>query len=237
MATALAVQAPATGEIAPLKRGGWLLIAAFLTFVASVVFMVAAGGDYDRELMAAAEAAGTPLNAVPVAEQARLAVRHSTVFVTLGILLFIPFGTFFAGLHALDSGLRATAGAALSRAAWWLGLGMTAIFYTYNILSFGLLAGPDNPPPLVRNLDVITIPLAAFFTTLGLGAVICAGLAARQARVAPRTGAGAAIVAGLFALLGIALFIGSGFTDNLPPLAPFPAALILAIGLVRTKEA
>ena len=162
-------------------------------------------------------------------------MRHSTYFVALGVVLFAPFVCFSVGLRVLDTALGATVGASHSRAAWFLGMAMSVIFAAFNILSLGLLAGPDNLPPLVRNIDVIMVPSTALFSTLGLVAVICAGLAARRVGVAPRTGLAVAILSGLFALLGIALFVGSGFTDNLPPFAPFITALILAIGLVRTK--
>jgi len=237
MATALSVQAPVTSGIAPLRRSGWLLIVAFLAFVLALGYLIVAGADFDRENAELAKAAGTSINAVPAAEQARLVVRYSTYWIVSTIFLFVPFGVFAAGFHALYAALRTTTDEALSRAAWWLGLGMTVIFYAFGILSLGLLAGPDNLPPVVRNLDAIMIPSTALFSTLGLGAVICAGLAARRARIAPRTGLAAAILSGLFALLGVALFVGSGFTDNLPPFAPFITALILAIGLVRSKGA
>lgn len=237
MATTLSIQAPATSRSAPLRRSGWLLIAAFLTFIAAIAFNNGPGKEYINESVAAAEAAGTSFNAVPVADQAQLAVRHAAFFVNQRLLSLVPLGLFFAGLQVLVATLRAAKGAVLSRVAWWLGLGMTIGFSAHNGLKFGLLAGPDNLPPLVRNLDVLTNPLTACFGMLGLGAVICAGLAARQARVAPRTGLGAAVISALFVLLGLALAVGSGFVNILPPLAPFVPALILAIGLVRTKPA
>lgn len=237
MVTAMTAQVSAPSRVAPLRQSGWLLLVALLTFILALGYMIGAGRDSDADTQAAAQAAGKSINAIPTAEMARIASRYSTYFVISSLLLPIPFVLFAVGLRKLDEALRATTGATLARAAWWLGLSMSVLFIAFDLLSMGLLADPDNLPPLVRNIDLIMIPLTTFFTTLGLAAVIYAGLAARRAGVTPRTGLGAAIVAGIFLVLGIALFVGSGATDNLPPFAPFLAAPILAIGLVRTKEA
>ena len=44
MAT-LTAHAPAARGVAPLRRGGWLLIAAFLSFIAALAYIVVVGAD------------------------------------------------------------------------------------------------------------------------------------------------------------------------------------------------
>ena len=236
MAT-LTLHAPVAPTLALLRRGGWLLIAAFLAFIAALAYIILAGADANRELQEAATAANTIIIAIPVDEQARIAARYPTFSVVSGLLLLVPSALLVAALHGVRGALRPTDGAGLARAAWWLGLAALLVWYCYDLLSLGLLAGPGRLPPLVDRLDRVAVPLVSAAALLGLGAVLCAGLAARRAGVARRTALGAAIVAGLLLALGIAVTVGSGLTLDLPPIAPMLPALILGIGLVRAKVA
>lgn len=236
MAT-LTAHAPVARGVAPLRRGGWLLIAAFLAFIAALAFLIVAGAGYNAELTAAATAANTTIPTLPAAEQARIAARYPLFFIVSGLLLLVPFAVLLVGLQGVRGALRPTTGAGLARAAWWLGLGALLVWGGFSLLSLGLLADPGHLPPLVRDIDRLFAPLVSATSVLGLGAALCAGLAVRRAGVAPRTALGAAIVAGLLLALGLTLAIGSGGALDLPPIMPMLPALILGIGLVRAKSA
>ena len=235
MTTALMALGSVAARVAPLRRGGWLLIAASLSFFVALAYIIAAGADVNRELQEAAEAAGTTIGTIPVDEQARIAARYPTFSVVSGLLLLVPSALLLAALHGVRGALRPTDGAGLARAAWWLGLVALLVWYSFDLLTLGLLAGPGRLPPLVDQLDRLYVPLVSAAALLGLGAVLCAGLAARRVRIAPRTALGAVIVAGLLLVLGLAITVGSGFAMDLPPIAPMLPALILGIGLVRAK--
>lgn len=235
MAT-LTAHAPVHARFVPLRRGGWLLIAAPLAFIATLVVIGVAGAGYNAELVAAAAATNTSIATIPADEQARIAARYPVFFVVSGLLLLIPFAVFLAGLHGTRGALRPTAGAGLARAARWLGLGAVSAWGCFTALSFGLLAGPGRLPPLVRDIDRLFAPLVAATVAFGLAAVLCAGLAARRAGVAPRTALGGLVVAGLLLAAHLAVVVGSGFaSEGLVPLAPMLPALILGIGLVRAR--
>lgn len=237
MAT-LTDRAAVTPSSAPLRPGGWFLIATLLSFIAVLVYIGVVGADYNAQLQAAAKAANTTIPRIPAEEQARIAVRYPVFSIVSGLLLLIPFALLAVALHRVQDALRATEGEWLVRASWWLGLGALLVWGFFDLLSFGLLAGPDRLPPLVNQLDHLFAPLVSAAAGLGLGAVLCAALAAWRAGVARRTALGAAIVAGLLLVIDIAVAVGSGFTaEGMPPIAPMLPALILGIGLVRSKAA
>jgi hypothetical protein len=147
----------------------------------------------------------------------------------------MPAALLFAALHFGRKAFHATLGATYVEVAWWSVLGATALWYVYMVLDGALsFFAPDHLPPLVRDLDVVTVPLFDLMSVLALGGLIALGLAARQGRIAPKTALACVILAAFIMVAGNALSLAGGFESSLPPPAWVPVALVLGIGLLRS---
>jgi hypothetical protein len=103
------------------------------------------------------------------------------------------------------------------------------------LISLGLLANSNHLPLLVRDLNSIGRPLITVAAFVGAGAVACAALALRRARIAPRLGLAVAIPVGLLLLATMVESIATGNLAEVPQFLPLVAALLLGIGLVLVR--
>jgi hypothetical protein len=221
----------------PARRGGWLLIASLITFVAALALMLIVDAEYQRAIVAAADAAGTTIMTIPSEEQARVAADHASFAgYLLAIPLLVPFAIVLVAARTLHRAFDAPEATRLTQRATWLAAAMCAFWYFYVLLSVGLFFGPDRLPPLVAQIDVLGVPLVTAAAISGCASVAFLGLAARAANLAPRVGLAAAIVSGGLIVIGVVTVFASGFTMDLPPIAPFAPALILGIGVVRAAR-
>lgn len=216
-----------------LRRTGWLLIAPLLTFIVVFAYIMIGGDAHFQESSAAAEALDVSPNLLPAAEQARIAGNHAAYWVISGLLLIVPFALFALAMRAVHETFQEPATAQLTRTARILGFISLGIFVVLSALSLGLLADPDNLPPLVDNIENLMMPGLTVIGITSAVAVTCAALAVRRAGIAPKLSLAAIVVGGIVAILGVVVLIASG-GDGLPPIVMMPPAALLGIGLVRS---
>jgi hypothetical protein len=232
----LSTQIQLTAHRSPARTTGWFLVAAALAFVLYLALAATAGADYEAEIRDASKAAGTSIERIPPAENARIVQEYDAYSVVSGLVIMMPVALLFAALHFGRRAFSATLGAPYVEAAWWSILGATVLWHAYMVLNGALsFFAPDHLPPLVRDLDVITVPLFDLMSVFALGGLIALGLAARKDRIAPKTALACVILAAFIMIAGNALSLAGGLDSSLPPPAWVPVALVLGIGLLRSR--
>jgi hypothetical protein len=213
------------------SRAGWAFIATAALYVAYLVIALTVGAGYEDGLVAAAERENASVNTMSAAAMARV-VRDHAVYSTLTTLfLFLPGLALLRGV----SDVRATAGGRAAGVARWSALAGLIVLSAFLVLNLGLLLDPL--PPVVRDLDVLTMPMV---TTAGLLALVAMGSVAEAARhtgVARRAGRVSSILCALLGVLGVIGLFTTDQPDPVPPLFIVPAGLILGVALVRHREA
>jgi hypothetical protein len=221
-----------------MRRAGSLLIASAITFVVALLFLFIVGADYYDDLTTAADAVGGSIADVSEVERARIAGDHATFFVFSVVLFVIPHVALALGLRDIDRTLRSTDDMTgkLTRAAWWGGAACMIFWVCAEVLLLGLLAGPDDLPPLVRDLNTFT-PLITVAAIVGSVAVGCAAWASRRARIASRMALAVVILVGLVVLGTLVETLATGELAEVPEFLPMIPALLLGIGLLRARRA
>lgn len=219
-----------------VRRTGWLLIGSFAAGIGLLALTIMGEGELAaREIAlntATFEATG---RRPPVAELAALYAQYAPASIStlladlLGLTPFVLFALAAAGHRRTIDASRT------ARIGWLCALGALALWALLLYMNFGLRFGPDRLPPLLGAYNVVVSPAATLVTWFGCCAVIGMGLAARRARVAPRTALAAVVVAALVLLIDIPLALSSNFIISLPPLVPLIPALLLGIGLLRVR--
>jgi hypothetical protein len=219
-----------------IRRTGWFLIAPLAVFIVVLGYIIIGGADHFSETTAVAEAAGTSVNTLPAAEQARIAREHAGYWVISGILLIVPVAMFTLAMRAVRDAFTMPSTAVMTGVAWMLGVGTLVLWIAIGLLSLGLLADPDNLPVLVRDMDTIFVPAITLVAGIALAAVICAALAVRRSGISPRLSLAATGIAGLLIVIGVVALIASEGEAGLIPIVPMVPAALLGIGLVRSKR-
>ena len=116
--------------------------------------------------------------------------------------------------------------------AWVATLAMLVVWVCLRVLSLGLLADPDDLPPLVRDFDDLEPWLWQATALLGLAAIACMCVALRRSAIVRRLALVVLVLAGLLLAVGVAALAFEGEVD---PEAPLVMGLILGIGLVLAK--
>jgi hypothetical protein len=219
------------------RRAGWLLIASMLAFVVVLLYIIIGGMDVDGEARTAARAEGSTIHTLSAEAQARIAGRHATYWIISGVLALVPFALFALGVRELRESMRASDTANLTTAAWWAAAAAMTFWSAIGALTLGLLADPDNLPPLVSSVDRLLVPLTTGVAVLGLVATLCAGLAFRRASIAPRMAVAVIIISGVLLVAAVVEPIATRGDTPPAPIVPMLPALLLGIALLRTRSA
>ena len=210
-------------DLAARRRVGWAFLAAAGIWVLYIVLAFTISADYEEALVDASDALDTPVNRLPAETLAQISQDHPWSNVSAVVLLFVPALLILATRRA----------AAVTGDRWgtrfaWLG---AIVWWFYMLLNAGLVADPQDLPPLTRDLDVLTVPLVSAGSVLALLAFIVAALAlSRQwRRVASMVAAG--VAAGLL-VLSVVASVASDWNEPVPPIGLLPAELILGIALL-----
>lgn len=217
------------GPRTPLVRCGWWLIAHGGLMVGYLVLASTFGADYEAALDAAAERAGVGANAIPASATATVVHAYPLYhLISLFYLLLPPVAVVLAARPLRTYG-------ALGRLSWRSAQSGLAVWWGFMALNLGCYADADRLPPVVRDLDVLAVPLLTVMSVLVALAVISAGEAARAVGVA-RTAARVSSVLGavLTALFAVAL-VASGLEEPVPPIVAVVPAFVLGIALARTS--
>jgi hypothetical protein len=229
---AMETQAPAAETESPrswTRTAGWGFVGTAAAYVAYLVLALSLGAGYEDDLAAAAESEGTTVDTASASAMAGVVQDHVGYSLAVNTFLFLPGVLLFLGAAAVRSGTRAPAG----RAAWVAAFTSLAVLAAYLLLNLGLYADPSDLPPLVRDLDVLTVPMVSGAAVLAVVAVGLAAVATRSVGVAPRASAVALVLSALLGLLGLAGLVGSGFEVPMPPIVVVPAALVLGLAILR----
>jgi hypothetical protein len=224
--------APTVTRSNPTRRGGWLLIAAFAAVIAFFVVGALIGGDLSDDMDEMAEAAGKSVDDLTATELAQLADDYPAVLVISDVLYVIPFALLTLAVYVLRVALSNERTSTLWNAAWATALAMLVVWVCLRVLSLGLLAGPDDLPPLVRNFDDLEPWMWQATALLGLAAIACMCVALRRSAIVRRLSLVVLVLTGLLLALGISALAFEGEVD---PEAPLVMSLILGIGLVLAK--
>ncbi len=210
------------------NRAGWAFIVTVALYVGYLVIALTVGTGYEQDLVDAAEREGATVNTMSASAMAQ-AVQDHTIYSTLmNLYLFLPALTLLGGVSHARTGARGRS----ADAAWWSALAGLVVLWAYLLLNFGLLADPQALPPVVRNLDVLTMPMVTASGLLALAAMAFVAEAARGAGVARRAGRVSSILCGILGVLSVAGLFAEN-ADPVPPIVVVPAGLILGIALIR----
>ncbi len=215
-----------------MKQTGHAFIAMAAVWFAYLVIAFTLAADYQEALVEAAEDLGVSDNKLPAEAIAQVFEQHTAgSLVGLPILFAAPaimLMTAFAVRKHWPSAFAtwSVRTAVVSAAIWW----------AYLLIDSGSYLGPDNLPPLTRDIDVLTVPLVAAASAFALVSVIAAAEGLRKAGVVRRAARIASALAAFLLVAGLAGTFTSGFEDPLPPIALFPSSLILGIALLRSAR-
>jgi hypothetical protein len=208
------------------------LIACALALVGYIGVAVTIGADFERDLMAAAEREGVGVNQVATVTQAQITHDHALYAALTAAFLFLPPVLLVVAV----TGIRRVVGGRTAALAWWSGLGSAVVWWAYVGLGLGLLADPDDLPPVVRDLGTLAVPMVTTLSLLALAAVALIGESARAAGIVHRSGRAAAVTGVLIGVMSVAGLVSGGFADPVPPIVIVPSALILGIAMLRTTH-
>ena len=207
------------------RRGvGWAFIGAAGVWILYVVLAVTFSADYEEALVDASEDLDTPVNRLPAETLAQITQDHPASNISTAVLLLAP-----ALLLLATSRVRKVTGDQWGVRLAWLG---AIVFWFYMLLNAGLLADPQDLPPLTRDLDVLTVPLVSAGSVLALLAFIVSAWSLRRhgwRRIASTV---AAVVAAALLALSVVASVASGWDEPVPPIGLLPAELILGIALL-----
>lgn len=211
---------------------GWALNGAAFALVGYVVVAVTLGAGFERDLAAAAEREGVPVNAVATSTQAQITHDHPLYAFITGLFLLLPP----AFLLRAAGKVRAEAGGRLAQLGWWSALATLFVWWIYVGLGLGLFADPENLPPLVRDFGQLTVPLVSALSLLALGSLVLACEAVRGADVTRRSARVATVISILLGALSLAALFATGFENPVAPIVIVPGALVLGIALRRSHR-
>lgn len=197
-----------------------------------VVVAVTIGAGFEQDLVAAAEREGVAVNALASSTQAQITQDHPVYALLTGLLLFVS--PVLLALAARQ--IRIGAPGRLAQLAWWSALATLVVWWTYVALGLGLFADPENLPPLVRDFDVLTVPLVSALSLLALGSMVFAAEALRGHGVVRRAALVTTIVSILLGVVSVVALVGTGFEDPVAPIVIVPGGLILGIALLRSRR-
>ncbi|WP_183094464.1 hypothetical protein [Nocardioides stalactiti] len=213
--------APASDRTARRRVASAFLLAAG-SWVGYIVSIATLTADYEQALVDASEATDTAVNRLPAETMAQIANDHPANYVTGLFLLLVPALLVLATRRA----------SAVSGDRWGVRLAWVAAveLWFYMALNFGFLLDPL--PPLTRDLDVLTVPLVTIGSFLAVAAFAVSALGLRRAGWRPVASAVAVGIAVLLTALMVPTLVTSGFDEPVPPIALFPAELVLGIALL-----
>jgi hypothetical protein len=222
------VPRPADPSARRARRGGWLLIGAFVAFVVFVATIIAANGDHDRAAQAAADRLGVPLADLPAEVLAPINHQYANTpgLLLIFALVMLSFGLFIAGVAGLSRiggpGRRSLATPAVVLAAiaplCWLG-----------IMALEAGTSVESPDRWVLDwYDAVYNPLIAASSVAASLALICLAVILRQAGQARRTGV-VVIALSLVTVVG-AVVVG------VPPIVPLLVGVVLGIVMIRSTR-
>jgi len=211
---------------------GRAYVGAVAVLAGYVVVAVTIGASFERDLVAAAEREGVAVNALASSTQAEITHDHPVYALITGLLLFVS--PVFLALAA--GRIRTGAPGRLAQLAWWSALATLVVWWTYAALGLGLFADPENLPPLVRDFDVLTVPLVSALSLLALGSMVFAAEALRGHGVVRRAARATTVVSLLLGVVSLVGLVATGFEDPVAPIVIVPGGLILGIALLRERR-
>ena len=146
MATRVRPSPRAKTQPSPLRLGGWLLLAAPLIFVGSIVWSLLM-----RENIAVTSDPATIVDAVAAVAPYRLSWTVSW------LLSFISILAFAGGLMVLSRRLLPTSARSLALAAVICAVGAAVMWLVVVYLNIGLIADAAHLPPVVADQQVSTV--------------------------------------------------------------------------------
>ncbi|MER7609934.1 hypothetical protein [Nocardioides sp. NPDC127503] len=197
-----------------------------------VVVAVTIGAGFEQDLVAAAEREGVAVNALASSTQAQITQDHPVYALVTGLLLFVSPVFLVCAVGQIRTG----APVRLAQLSWWSALATLVVWWTYVALGLGLFADPENLPPLVRDFDVLTVPLVSALSLLALGSMVFAAEALRGSGVVRRAALATTIVSILLGVVSVVALVGAGFEDPVAPIVIVPGGLILGIALLRAQR-
>lgn len=214
-----------------VASAGWAYVGAVSVLAGYVVVAVTIGAGFEQDLVAAAEREGVAVNALASSTQAQITQDHPVYALVTGLLLFVS-----PALLALAARqIRIGAPGRLAELTWWSALATLVVWWTYVALGLGLFADPENLPPLVRDFDVLTVPLVSALSLLALGSLVFAAEALRGHGVVRRAARATTVVSILLGVVSVVGLVGTGFEDPVAPIVIVPGGLILGIALLRSR--
>ena len=211
---------------------GLAYVGAVSVLAGYVVVAVTIGVGFEQDLVTAAEREGVAVNALESSTQAQITQDHPVYALLTGLLLFVS-----PALLALAARqIRIGAPGRLAQLAWWSALATLVVWWTYVALGLGLFADPENLPPLVRDFDVLTVPLVSALSLLALGSLVFAAEAARGHGVVRRAARATTVVSILLGVVSLVALIATGFEEPVAPIVIVPGGLILGIALLRAQR-
>lgn len=214
-----------------VASAGRAYVGAVSVLAAYVVVAVTIGAGFERDLVAAAEREGVAVNALASSTQAEITQDHPVYALLTGLFLFVS--PVLLALAARQ--IRTGAPGRLAQFAWWSALATLVVWWTYVALGLGLFADPENLPPLVRDFDVLTVPLVSALSLLALGSMVFAAEALRRCGVVRRAARASTVVSILLGVVSLVALVATGFEDPVAPIVIVPGGLILGIALLRSR--
>jgi hypothetical protein len=210
-------------ELTMRRRVGWTWIAAAGVWILYIVLVVTISADYEAALEDAAEALDTPVNRLPAETLAQISQDHPWSNVSGVVLLLAPALMILATrrVHSVTGDPWGVWLAWLAAIVWWF----------YLLLNIGLVADPQDLPPLTRDLDVLTVPLVSAGSVLALIAFMVSAWSLRRHGWRRVASAVAAVVAAALLAASLVASVASGWDEPVPPIGLLPAELILGIAL------
>ena len=227
----LSLTHPDETDLGQRRRVGRAFLAAAGGWVAYVVLAVTTSAGYEAALEDAADRLDTPVNRLPAETLARISQDHPWSNVSAVALLLVP-ALLVVATHRAAAVTGDRGGPRLA----WLG---AAVWWSYMLLNAGLVADPDDLPPLTRDLDVLTVPLVSAGSVLALAAFVVSAWGLRRhgwRRVASTV---AAVLAAALLVVSVVAAAASGWDEPVAPVALLPVELALGIALLvrpRTRR-
>ena len=200
--------------------------------VGYLIISVTAGSDYENDLDDTAKHLDVAVNKLPASVNAVIVQDHTAYTIVTNIYLLLPPVLLLIAALRLRGATRAPRYSAWSVDAGVVGL---VVWWFYIVLNFGLYADANDLPPLVRDLDDLTVPLVSIMSVLTLLVAAFAGEATRRSGLLRRAAWATLIVSVILLVLSAVEMIASGFDDPIPPLIFVPPGLILGIALLVRK--
>ena len=224
MATLAGESPRVKAQPSPLCLGGWLLLAAPLIFIGSIVWSLIM-----QENVTVTANPATIADAVAAVAPYRLSWTVSWLLSCISILAFT------GGLIVLSRRLLPTSGRYFALGALICAAGAAVVWLVVVYLNIGLIADAAQLPPFVADQQVSTVgalighPLQRLAGTLWCLSAALTGFGLFTTRLLRRTGL---IVGVLNALVFGAITVGPGF----PPIVALILMIPLGIGLVRQRD-